>query len=64
MVEKTRQAINVIRNKHHAELEALKAAKKSSDVASSASTDAVSIASANNSNNKVVEVSYKWDITS
>ena len=63
MVEKTRQAINVIRNKHHAELEAIKAAKKSSDAAASAAADAASIASANNSNNKVVEVSYKWGIT-
>ena len=59
MVEKTRQAINVIRGKHQAEVEALKAAKKSSDAAATAAADAASIAAANNSNNKSIEVSSK-----
>jgi len=58
MVEKTRQAISIMRNKHHAEVEALKAAKKSSDAAASAAADAASIASSNNSNNKSIEVTY------
>ncbi|XP_065913807.1 protein CBFA2T1-like isoform X3 [Dysidea avara] len=57
MVEKTRQAINVIRGKHQAEVEALKAAKKSSDAAATAAADAASIAAANNSNNKSIEQS-------